>query len=90
MMAPVLVRLSPPCWVVPMVVLPARLMSPLNDAAVVLVLSSAPEVAVPVPLSVRGLALVTVLPLRSMAAPVLTTTLPVPSPAALPKMSEPC
>ena len=70
---------------------PARLMSPLNDAgAMLLALISAPTPLGPVPLRLRGLALVTVLPLRSMAEPVLTTTGPVPNPDEFPNISVPC
>ena len=54
-----------------------------------LLLNSAPPLAMPVPLSVSTPVLVMPWPLRSSAAPLLTIIAPVPNAVALPALSTP-
>ena len=60
-----------------------RLTKPAYVAAVLLELIKAPAPAIPVPLKDRVLVFVTVVPLRSNTAPLLTVTAPLASPSAL-------
>ena len=93
--APPKVRVKPAPVIVPeleSVILPVppmieafapKLTKPAYVAAVLLELIKAPAPEIPVPLKDRALVFVTVVPLRSNAAPLLTVTAPLESPSAL-------